>query len=210
MSSRFLDALSDPPSVEGIRTKLTRIAWHRYRIRATDAEDVVQGTFATYLEVRQRYGDAEDHRAILLGIFRKKCLEHIDRSVRSVRRFRKYCTNVDAARENPWIRPSAPAQTPSVLDDLVRRDARREILRAIANLGPSSRDLVGLITHKKMNRQEMIRFLQVNKNTLDSRLHLARRELREVLRRLERGDVPDRARAKTKAPRVRAPIQKLA
>jgi RNA polymerase sigma factor (sigma-70 family) len=179
----LLEDLSHSRFVERLGTRLTRLAWFRFRIRQTEAEDIVQTALAAYCQVHGRYSSDIDHRAILVGIFRKKCLEHIDRSAREQRRFVRYCANQDAARENPWIRPDLPGQTPSVLEELVRADEKRQILDALAQLRPASRRLIELMVERNMGRRDLIDHLRLNKNTLDSRLHVCRLELRRLLAR---------------------------
>lgn len=177
------EALADAQKCLRIRSKMIGLAWFRYRIPASAAEDVVQSTFAAYFEVRDRYADVADHGALLIGIFRNKCLEHIDRSVREARRLRRYAETSDAARENPWIRPRGPAESPSVVEQLVRDEDRRAIVEALGKLRPHSRELVALTVDEELARPDLIRRLGLNKNTLDSRLHVCRRELRSLLAR---------------------------
>jgi RNA polymerase sigma factor (sigma-70 family) len=174
--------LDDPAYSERLATKLAQLAWFRYRIRSERAEDIVQTAFATFLAVRHRYEKVADHPAILVGIFRKKCLEHIDRSVREQRKLDKYCRSADAARENPWIRPGGAGQARSVVDELIDREERGQITDAIEHLRPSSREMVSMIVEEDMGRSEMIEHLGLNKNTVDSRLHVTRRELRQALK----------------------------
>jgi len=174
--------LEDPAYAERISTKLVQLAWFRYRIRVQRAEDVVQTTFATFLTVRHRYEKVADHPAILIGIFRKKCLEHIDRSVREQRKLDRYCHAADAVRENPWIRAVRPGQARSVIDELIDREEGSRITDAIERLRPSSRELVSKIVDDGMGRRELIEELGLNKNTVDSRLHVTRRELRQALK----------------------------
>jgi RNA polymerase sigma factor (sigma-70 family) len=186
--------LGDSRSVREIGSKLIQLAWFRFRIPAIEAEDVLQNTFAAYLEVRERYAVLAEHRAILVGIFRKKCLEHIERSVREKRRLRRYCSTADAVRENPWLRPMSAARVSSVLDDLVRKETRGRILEAIAELQPRSRTLAALIGRKGLGRRELIELFDLNKNTFDSRLHACRTQLRKLLRQR---DVAFAGRTKT-------------
>ncbi len=175
--------LGDSQSVEALGSKLIQLAWFRYRVPALEAEDVLQNTFAAYLEVRDRYVVLGEHRAILVGIFRKKCLEHIERSVREKQRLRRYCASADAARENPWIRPDSANGSATVLDEIVREETRGRILEAIADLRPSSRQLANLIGRDGLGRKDLIERLELNKNTFDSRLHACRAQLRGLLRR---------------------------
>jgi RNA polymerase sigma factor (sigma-70 family) len=209
MTSDVPEFLADARSVEQLRERLLDLAHARYRVSRVDAEDVVQTTFTAYLQVHHRYPFVADQGAILYGIFRKKCAEYIDRSVREQRRLSRYCRTPDAARENPWIRPEAPAQTPAVLDDLLRREARTRILEAIAELRPASRELVTLILTRELRRKELIGRLRINKNTFDSRLHACRAELRTILRRKGVGEWRSRLCSSRRGGRVR-PLTKRA
>ena len=173
----------ESPACEPMRRRLLDLAWFRYRIPLDHAEDVFQAAFTAFLEVRGSYGPMVDDCALLAGIFRNKCLEHIDRSVREKRRLRAYCASGDALRENPWIRPQAPAEVGSVVDQIVRDEDRRDIAEAIAQLRPLAKELVTLMDRDGLDRRALIERLKLNKNTLDSRLHSCRRELRTLLRR---------------------------
>jgi RNA polymerase sigma factor (sigma-70 family) len=176
-------AALDAAACDALRRRLLDLAWFRYRVPRDPAEDVFQAAFAAFLEVRGSYGPMVDDRALLAGIFRNKCLEHIDRSVREQKRLRAYCASGDVLRENPWIRPSSPGEDRSVVDQIVRDEDRREIAEAIARLRPLAKELVTLMDREGLDRQELIRRLKLNKNTLDSRLHACRRELRTLLRK---------------------------
>ncbi len=182
MGALPLPELSDSRAMAALAESLARHARYRYRIGATDAEDLFQSAVATYLEVHKRFAEGSSHSALLFGIFRKKCLEHIDRSVREKRRIQRMCDTSDVARENPWIRPSQAGEAPSVLATLVRDEERRHILEAVAALRPSSRKLVSMIVDDGASRQDLIGLTGLNRNTLDSRLHVCRNELRERLR----------------------------
>lgn len=183
MSGGPANILEDPASIERLRGRLVQIAWFRYRIPEAEAADVTQTAFASYLEVRHRYPVPGEHGAILVGIFRKKCLEHIARSVREQRRLKRYCESPDAARQNPWIRPVRAAQAPSVLDELTTRETGRQILDAIARLRPGPRRIASLIAYEGCARQDLLQRFDLNPNTLDSRLHTCRTQLRGLLRK---------------------------
>jgi RNA polymerase sigma-70 factor (ECF subfamily) len=165
-----------------LAARLVRHARSRYRIGPNEAEDLVQSSVTAYLEGNERYKSVPNQDALLFGIFRLKCLEHIDRSVREQRRMRRMISKPDVARENPWIRPSNAGESPSVLEGLIRDEERREIRLAVASLRPPSRWLVSLIIDDGATRQEMIAITGLNRNTLDSRLHNCRLELRKRLR----------------------------
>ncbi len=177
-----LDPLTDSESISQFRTKLVCLARSRYRVTRDEADEIVQTTFTAYLQVRARYAHVADHGAILGGIFRNKCLTHLVRSGREKRMLARYSLTPDAARENPWIRPSRPGESPSVLEEIVQCETRREIRDAIARLRPSSRRLISLLVFGDLGRKGLIDRLGLNKNTFDSRLHACRAELRRLLR----------------------------
>jgi RNA polymerase sigma factor (sigma-70 family) len=173
--------LSDSRSTASLARSLVRHARRRYRIRVDDAEDLVQSTFTTYLESGDRRPDVSNLDAWLFGIFRLKCLEHIDRSVRERRKLRRMCDKPDVSRENPWIRPSRAGEAPGVLETLIRDEERRLIRQALASLRPAHQALVALIVDDGVSRQALIEMTGLNRNTLDSRLHVCRGELRKRL-----------------------------
>jgi RNA polymerase sigma factor (sigma-70 family) len=182
MSCSSIPELSDSRSMAALTRSFVRHARFRYRIGPVDAEDLVQSSVATYLESGDKFTDVPNHNALLFGIFRKKCLEHIDRSVRERKKLRRMCAKPDVARENAWIRPTRSGEAPGVLESLIRDEERREIVQAVASLRPASRQLVTLMVDDGVSRQGLIEMTGLNKNTLDSRLHVCRSELRDRLR----------------------------
>jgi len=182
MSGSLSSELSDSTAMAALARLLVRHARYRYRIRSTFAEDLVQPSVLTFLEGGERFATVPNHNALLFGIFRRKCLEHIDRSVREAKRLRRMVAKADVARENPWIRPTRPAETASVVEGLIHDEERRQIRLAVASLRPSSQRLVALMVEAGFARPEMIRLTGLNRNTFDSRLHVCRNELRNRLR----------------------------
>lgn len=180
-TDEVLRSLGDPETAERTRTQMVRLAQARYSINGNEAEDVVQNAFMAYLEVRHRYDAKSNSHAILFGILFMKCLEHIDRSVREKRRLERYCSTPDAARESVWLRPGSPGEEPSAIAQLIRNEDGKLIRRVVNRLRPKSRELAELITRNGLTRQDLIKRLRINQNTLDSRLHACRRELRSLL-----------------------------
>jgi RNA polymerase sigma factor (sigma-70 family) len=162
-----------------VREKLRYLAWRRYRIPRTEVDDVVQSAIATFLTVRDRYPSAESPHAILIGVFYKKCLEHIHRSAKERRRLEELKGRILAAESSPG-RP--PGSSPSVLDELIRREEGRRILAAIEELKPQVRELFERLLEAEDGRASLIEHYGLNKNTLDSRLHTAREQLRRILK----------------------------
>jgi RNA polymerase sigma factor (sigma-70 family) len=159
-------------------SSLVYLARARFRIRAESSEDLVQSAILTFLEVRHRYPREDEHARILVGIFRNKCREHIERTVRSARGLEAVRAAADSKRG-----PSDSRATldDGVLRDLVHREEGGRILEALAHLRPQAREMFRLITEEGLTRRELMRRFGLNANTLDSRLHTYRRELREAL-----------------------------
>jgi RNA polymerase sigma factor (sigma-70 family) len=178
-----LRRLSETRGYETLRLKLTAIAWRRYRIPEAEAEDVAHTAIATYCEVHERYAGEPNPFAILFGIFRKKCLELIDRSVRDLRRLRACSGSPDAARVNPRLDPEGSGSSRPPLELLIRREDVALILEALDELRPEARAMLRLLLLEGVGRPELLDRYSINPNTLDWRLHTYRKEFREVLRR---------------------------
>jgi RNA polymerase sigma factor (sigma-70 family) len=174
--------LLDRAESERIERSLVYLARRRFRLARDVAEDLVQSALVTYLEVRDRYPRTEEHFRILVGIFRNKCREHIERAVRSARGFESL--RRDALANGPAAGPlkCGPAED-DVLAHLIEREDGRRIVAALARLRPQAREMFRLITEEGLSRRELMERFRLNKNTLDSRLHTYRRELREMLER---------------------------
>ena len=161
--------------------RLIYFARRWYGLTPSVAEDLVQSALLTMLEVRGRYPEAE-HPHVLLGIFRNKCREHIDRRVRAARRLRTLQAAVhEGSDAPPAVSVDAKAEE-GVLDELVQRENGGLILEALAELRPKAREMFRLI-EEGVSREELSRRYGLNKNTLDSRLHTYRKELRTLLAR---------------------------
>jgi RNA polymerase sigma factor (sigma-70 family) len=164
---------------------LVYLARRQFRLSRDVAEDLVQAALVTYLEVRHRYPRTEEHLRILVGIFRNKCREHIGRSVRAARdlnRLRRIATV--PGTPIPGTRTEQVLEE-GVLSELVNREDGRAILQALARLRPQAREMFRLIAEDGLGRKELMSRFGLNANTLDSRLHTYRGELRKFL--LERG-----------------------
>lgn len=167
----------------GVAARLRYFAWRWYRIRGDEAEDIAQAARLTYLEVRSRYPGEEPRPDVLLGILRNKCREHIARRIRKSRAFK----GLRAASEaGETAIPVVPTPTPEegVLSELIHKEDAQLIVEALAEVRPKAREMFHLLADGA-TRRELLKRFRVNKNTLDSRLHAYRVELRERLE--ERG-----------------------
>jgi RNA polymerase sigma factor (sigma-70 family) len=162
---------------------LIYLAKRQYRLPRDVAEDLVQAALVTYLEVRHRYPRSEEHLRILVGIFRNKCREHIGRSVRAARGLDALKSNALGGGGAQSAARMEPTLEDGVLHELVSREDGRLILQALARLRPQAREMFRLITEEGLDRKQLMTRFGLNANTLDSRLHTYRRELRGILDR---------------------------
>lgn len=171
----------DPTWIREVERKLHFIARERYRIRHQEAVDLIQSTIETFLQVRERYRRAEEHPRIVVGIFRNKCREHIERAVRSGRRVEELRREIEAGTADlPRIREARRGEG-GLIDDMIRREQSAQILNALAALRPEARELFRLITEEGLTRKQLIARLGLNPATFDSRLHTYRKELKRLL-----------------------------
>lgn len=181
----------DPTGIREVERKLHFIARQRYRIPRQEADDLIQATIHTFLEVRNRYPRPEEHAPIIVGIFRNKCREHIERAVRGTRRLDELKREIQAGTADlPTIRAAREGEG-GIIEDLIRREEAERILRALALLRPEAREMFRLITEFGFSRKQLIEHFGLNPATLDSRLHSYRNELKKELQRL-RADRPGR------------------
>lgn len=196
----------NPKWIREVERKFHFIARERYHIRHQDAVDLIQSTIETFLQVQDRYPRAEEHARIIVGIFRNKCREYIDRIVRGGRRIDELRREIEAGSADlPAIR-AARLGDGGLLDDLIRREEAARILSALAALRPEAREIFRLITEEGLTRKQLIARLGLNPATFDSRLHTYRKELKRLLEDRQRfvGDAAD-AHHPQNGPLVRVP-----
>ena len=173
----------DTDERERLGARLLYLAWRWYRIPNEVAEDIVQAAVVTFIEVRERYPREEEHQVILIGIFRNKCREHIDRVMRATRGLRALRAAARAGDSAVPVLPADSTAEDGILHELVNREDGQIILEALGELRPRAREMFRLIIEEGCSRQELIERYGLNKNTLDSRLHAYRAEFREILTR---------------------------
>ncbi len=187
----MIQQLADQQGFAKVVNKLVLMAWLRYRVPRAEAEDVAQTAVATYLEVRHRYVDQPNQHAILIGIFRKKCLEFIDGSARERRKLRSYGRRIETRRRRDRLDPRvaqngrALRKPQPVLEKIIHEEDVDLILGALGEMRPEARDMLTVLIRGENGRKGLIEKYDLNENTLDSRLRVYRKELRQIL--LQRG-----------------------
>ena len=132
-----------------------------------DAEDLVQETFARAIAARRRYQAGSNGRAWLCRILCNLAVSERRRRARDER----LRTRVIALAPPPV--PSEPA--PRELDDT-------ELVAALAELPACDRRILELAEIEELSYREIARVLACPVGTVMSRLHRARRRLRQAAR----------------------------
>lgn len=176
---RVLQVLTDRQEEIRLRRKLVYLAWRRYGIAASDADDIVQNACVAYLEVKDRYGKDENHHGILIGIFRNKCREFLEARRRGQQRLDRYRQAKEQEASTTAAGP--PDEEHGALADLMQDEDNKGIRAAITELRPEAREMLLLLV--SVGRQGLLDRYDLKPNTLDSRLHVYRRELRKLLRK---------------------------
>jgi RNA polymerase sigma-70 factor (ECF subfamily) len=148
----------------GVRSFLGRMG-----VGASDADDLLQATFLEVVRAAGRFDPRLPARNWLLGIANAMLRRH-RRSVR-----RTAARLVAAAGLARTTMPPTPAE---LFDE---DEATRRLDRAFARLSPKKREVFVLVTLEGLSGEEAAHTLGVPVNTIWTRLHHARSELRAVL-----------------------------
>ncbi len=174
---------AEPVAVSELREKLVTIARYRYALQTTDALDAFQDAVVTWMEIRDRYSREKEPLKVFLGVFHKKCLELIDRQSRERKKL-KQPGKLPEAPNGRRLGSALCGSEPSTLSTILQREEGRQILQALAGLDPEAREVFRLLAEEDVPRHELIAMLNLNANTVDTRLRKFRRELRNVLKKL--------------------------
>ncbi len=178
-----MSGVLEPNEKDELRSRLLYFAGRWYGMANDVAEDIAQDALLTFIQVRDRYPDPAEHRAILVGIFRNKCREYIAKDVRAVRGLKALRSATEAGDPKVASKPTLASRDDGILHDLVHRENGGIILEALSSLRPKAREMFRLILEEGCSRAELVERMGLNRNTLDSRLHAYRAELRDILAR---------------------------
>lgn len=154
--------------VDRYADRLYRTAWSLLG-NSADAEDVVQETFAGAFRGLAGFGERAAVRTWLLRI--------LVRQAARVRQRRKRERTVSIAEDIAEQDPSLTSPSPS---DSIDRET--DVLAMLAVLSPEHREVLVLREFEGLSYDEIAQTLGVPQGTVESRLHRARRELRERFR----------------------------
>jgi len=141
----------------------------RLGVSASDLDDLVQATFLEVLHAAPRYDPSFAVKVWLLGL-----------AAILVRRHRRSLGRA-AARLLSWasLPPREPPPTPAVL---VENDQElRRFQEAFERLSIKKREVFALVVLEGLSGEEVASLLAIPVNTVWTRLHHARRELRTAL-----------------------------
>lgn len=136
-----------------------------------DVDDLVQATFLEVVRASQRFDPHHAARSWLLGV-----------ATIMVRRHRRSLARA-AARAAAWagvLRVRAKTQ-PSPADLLERDGELRAFVAALDGLSAKKREVFVLVTLEGLSGQQVAEVLGIPVNTVWTRLHHARRDLRAAL-----------------------------
>lgn len=149
-------------------------AVRRFLIRATadaeDVDDLVHGAFLTAVQSAGRYDGRESARPWLIGV----AVQLLRRRRRSFGRWLEILASLKS------LRPNSAAPEAALPE-------RGELERALSRLSEAKRLTILLAEVEGWSCQELASFFQVPIGTVWTRLHAARRELRQAL---EPGGLP--------------------
>jgi RNA polymerase sigma factor (sigma-70 family) len=145
----------------------------QFVIRATGgaahADDITHEAFLMLARIAGRYDGRESARPLLLGIAAQLVREHRRRNARWSEVLRSFATS-EPERSTP-----TPEKTASVTEEMRRFDA------ALAKLPEEKRLVVLLLEGEGLSGEEAAQALGIPLNTVWTRLHYAREELRRTL-----------------------------
>jgi RNA polymerase sigma-70 factor (ECF subfamily) len=141
----------------------------RLGVAPSDVDDLVQATFLEVVRAARRFDPTYPTRGWLFGI-----------ATVMLRRHRR-SLNRTAARIAAWagLLRSAPPPTPA--EFLESEDAMRRLVQAFDRLSLKKREVFALVTLEGISGAEAAAALGIPVNTVWTRLHHARRELRVAL-----------------------------
>ena len=134
-----------------------------YLIRLTGdyhlSNDIVQESFTRYLE---HYGCTEKSPSLLFAIARNALFDIMRNAQRRAR--------FEETQQNPVKNPE---------DQLIKRDEYRQILSAWEKLGPSERDILGLVINGQLSYREIANITGFSEANVKVKIHRARVKLKQ-------------------------------
>ena len=135
-----------------------------------EAEDLAQETFMKAFQKFESLGDKEKARSWLYSIARNVTIDY----------FRKN-KHRSIPLDEMILENYARATAVDFRDDVLRREVSQEVSKHVAALSVQDRMIVKLLYYEGFSYKEICDVLNINQNTLKSRLHRARKTLLAVM-----------------------------
>ena len=140
-----------------------------------DAEDVAQDAFLSAWENIGKFQFRSRFSTWLYRIVKNKCLNHIDQ----YQRRKTDPTEIDDSQ--PWV----PLDTVTPEEEALRTEEKNIVHAALAKLKDSHREILVLRELRDLSYEEISEILGCTLGRVKSRLHEARKALKEELERVE-------------------------
>jgi RNA polymerase sigma-70 factor (ECF subfamily) len=141
----------------------------RLGVSSGDVDDVIQSTFLQVIRAAPQYDPGFSVRSWLLGITAMMARRH-HRSLGGL-----------ARRLSTWSASLVPAEPPTPGDAFDSQETGRRMAQAVARLSPKRREAFVLVVIEGASGEEAAAALGIPINTLWTRLHHARQDLRSWL-----------------------------
>jgi len=139
-----------------------------------DALDVTQEALVSFFDHLDRFDEARQLDPWLLSIVRNQAYDFLRR--RKVRA----AESLDELLEQGAALPAG--QAPTAFDRVERDELRARLWRALGQLSSEHREILVLRDYQDLSYLQIAEVLGIPKGTVMSRLHRARRALRDLLR----------------------------
>jgi RNA polymerase sigma-70 factor (ECF subfamily) len=136
-----------------------------------DAEDLAQETFIKAYKKLDTLKNPEKTKSWLYSIARNTVMDF----------FRKN-KNREVGESNALLENIAQATATDLQDYATEREISKELERFIDKLVKEDRAIIRLLYYEGFTYKEIVKLLNINENTLKSRLHRARKVLLEMIR----------------------------
>lgn len=168
------DITAFEPLVEKYRQRVWRLAFNVLR----DREEALDVTQEAFVRAYQALASFRGQSAFYTWLFRIVMNVAADRARQRAARGRAFGT--ERVEEEEWARTMpAPGETPD--ERAARGEERERIMRALDALPPRHRDIIMLSDLEGLSYREIADVLGIPMGTVMSRLHNARKRLREIL-----------------------------
>ena len=140
-----------------------------------DAEDVAQDAFLSAWENIGKFQFRSRFSTWLFRIVKNKCLNHIDQYQR------RKTDPIEIDDSQPWV----PLDTVTPEEEALRTEEKNIVHTALAKLKDSHREILVLRELQELSYEEISEILGCTLGRVKSRLHEARKALKEELERVE-------------------------